>query len=916
MSACQRLLLVASLCIPLTAPVAGVFDSGIRINEIDSGIRINEIDYDQPGIDTAEFIELVNNGDSAVSLDGLAVVLVNGAITTVYETIDLPDVSLAVGDYFVICANSINVANCDLDLGVSANLVQNGAPDAVQLFESGSVVDAVTYEGDMGAAYTEGSGSGLSDSGTIAGVGIARCPDGKDTNQNNVDFRLDAITPGTTNTCLPDGSKLVINEIDYDQPGVDDAEFVEIKNVGSLDVDLGSFSLEFRNGANDTTYGNIELPDAVLAAGDYFVVCTNAATVVGCDLDTTPDFNLIQNGAPDAVALRVGTTIMDVVSYEGDTTAPYTEGSGAGLEDPSSGGAGGSNENKSISRRPDGSDTDRNNVDFLIACATPGAQNTTFDTDCPAGLPQLVINEIDYDQPGADAAEFVEIKNVGAAPTLLVGTEIVGFNGANSMIYDIIPLDDVVLGPGQYHVVCGDAGNVDNCDQVASSSTNLLQNGSPDALALRRGRTLFDAVSYEGSVAAPFVEGTGAGTDSSSGGAGGVNEDRGLSRLPDGSDTGDNSADFSVRCITPGQSNTANSTGCADTDGDGVGDADDNCPSIQNPGQENSDTDMHGDACDNCPTTNNDDQLNNDGDLEGDACDVDDDNDGVEDGDDPEPFDPDLCGDLDADTCDDCTVGTDDLGPLADNDIAMDGPDADADGLCDAGDRTFFSVATLQIVNPILTPQVVYEDPPGPAGIVQAFVNSLPAAVNVDALDVDTGRFLFSVSSQAIVFTGGGVLFLHPGDVYESNAGDISLFFDVSNAGVNLRQMNALDWLGPDAFAFSVGQAQTVVDGAGTFHVLYPSRVYTLDTNSGAVTLVLDAAGLGFSDVDGIDFLPDDRIALSSAATGIVALPGGAMIVNHKDVYIFDPAAPAPNLIRSYDNPARDLDGVTLIVPE
>jgi hypothetical protein len=38
-----------------------------------------------------------------------------------------------------------------------------------------------------------------------------------------------------------------------------------------------------------------------------------------------------------------------------------------------------------------------------------------------------------------------------------------------------------------------------------------------------------------------------------------------------------------------------------DTDGDGVPDAEDNCPTIPNPGQEDTDGDGVGDACDTCP---------------------------------------------------------------------------------------------------------------------------------------------------------------------------------------------------------------------------------------------------------------------------------------------------------------------------
>ncbi|MCP3982191.1 MAG: hypothetical protein GY716_23025 [bacterium] len=102
----------------------------------------------------------------------------------------------------------------------------------------------------------------------------------------------------------------------------------------------------------------------------------------------------------------------------------------------------------------------------------------------------------------------------------------------------------------------------------------------------------------------------------------------------------------------------------ADADGDGVCDAGDNCPGNGDP-----------------------DQADTDGDGLGNPCDPDDDNDGVVDGLDFAPLDPDLCGDAgDNDTCDDCSVGTDDFGTLPDNTPVDDGTDTDGDGLCDAGD--------------------------------------------------------------------------------------------------------------------------------------------------------------------------------------------------------------------------------------
>jgi hypothetical protein len=97
----------------------------------------------------------------------------------------------------------------------------------------------------------------------------------------------------------------------------------------------------------------------------------------------------------------------------------------------------------------------------------------------------------------------------------------------------------------------------------------------------------------------------------------------------------------------------------ADTDGDGVCDPVDNCPTAPNPGQEDSkgehvgdvcrddDGDGHSNGADNCPSVSNADQEDDDGDGFGDVCDncaqlsnpdqLDSDRDGIGDGCDPAP---------------------------------------------------------------------------------------------------------------------------------------------------------------------------------------------------------------------------------------------------------------------------------------
>jgi hypothetical protein len=94
----------------------------------------------------------------------------------------------------------------------------------------------------------------------------------------------------------------------------------------------------------------------------------------------------------------------------------------------------------------------------------------------------------------------------------------------------------------------------------------------------------------------------------------------------------------------------------SDRDGDGIEDAEDNCPDEPNPKQADRDEDGIGDACDfaesladrdrdgvadaedNCPDDPNADQSDTDDDEQGDACDEDDDEDGFVDEDDPEPL--------------------------------------------------------------------------------------------------------------------------------------------------------------------------------------------------------------------------------------------------------------------------------------
>ena len=126
----------------------------------------------------------------------------NGSGGAVYGTFDLPAVSLAGGDYYVICANATTVPNCDLDVDPNTDRIQNGSPDGIRLLLAGATVDALSYEGDT-LGSTEGTGTTAADSNSEGGIGLSRCADGADTDNNNADFAIKAITPGATNACEP-----------------------------------------------------------------------------------------------------------------------------------------------------------------------------------------------------------------------------------------------------------------------------------------------------------------------------------------------------------------------------------------------------------------------------------------------------------------------------------------------------------------------------------------------------------------------------------------------------------------------------------------------------------------------------------------------------------------------------------------
>ncbi|MEZ4360816.1 MAG: lamin tail domain-containing protein [Kofleriaceae bacterium] len=149
-------------------------------------------------------------------------------------------------------------------------------------------------------------------------------------------FNASSATAAISIAATPAG--LIINEIDYDQVGSDNAEYIELYNGTNAAIDLTNLYISLINGSatSNTEYKRLSLADAtpnhMLPANTYLVIGNAGLTVGAGAILYTPmgwaASDNVQNGAPDGVALisvpDVGqdtATFLDRLSYEGPMTA-------------------------------------------------------------------------------------------------------------------------------------------------------------------------------------------------------------------------------------------------------------------------------------------------------------------------------------------------------------------------------------------------------------------------------------------------------------------------------------------------------------------------------------------------------------------------------------------------------------------
>lgn len=212
---------------------------------------------------------------------------------------------------------------------------------------------------------------------------------------------------------------------------------------------------------------------------------------------------------------------------------------------------------------------DCNDQDPDVNPGMPEVPGNLKDDDCDGVVdegsssqsgPGLKINEVDYVQSGGGSNdEFIELLNTGPIPISLNGIELVLFDGETAADYAVIPLSGM-LEPAQRYVLATNPFNVFAPNEIVRPiPPDLIQNGSPDGMALIDFEGIqLDALAYGGPLTGVYQ---GRSYDLAEGGPATSAQDSefaldsSLSRSPDGADTNQPYLDWFRTPVSPGHPN-------------------------------------------------------------------------------------------------------------------------------------------------------------------------------------------------------------------------------------------------------------------------------------------------------------------------------------------------------------------------
>ena len=343
-------------------------------------------------------------------------------------------------------------------------------------------------------------------------------------------------------------------------------EWVELYNVGSSEMDLAGWSLEW----GTTTYNKSLDLSGVIQPGGTFVI-SEALANVGADLLLPSDEKLgLGNASSNADAIRVldcDGVVVDTVVYGGSNANGWLDDRGVLVLDTETGPKPGDNE--SIARFQDGADSEIAASDFCDD-ATPSPSNMndcsddtdppdTGGTDTGSGDPDfiacesdLVINEFVPNPDGEDGgSEWVELYNSGSESVDLVGWGLEW--GTKSFSSDVVFTEGSVE-PGAFFLIGGEF--ISDADLTANLTLgNAGSSGDGLRLVCADG-SVADTIIYGSNNDDKWVDDTGDFAESLAGKPG--SDGTCLARIQDGYDTDASALDVHVLAAeecTPGSSN-------------------------------------------------------------------------------------------------------------------------------------------------------------------------------------------------------------------------------------------------------------------------------------------------------------------------------------------------------------------------
>ena len=301
--------------------------------------------------------------------------------------------TVADGDVFVLAHSSAVTAILDEADQTDGSGWFNG-DDAVVLRKNGTVIDAIGQVGvDPGSEW--GSGNQSTQNNTLRRMSSICQGDTNETDAFDPSTEWDGYAEDTFNglgvhtaNCGVVVPPIIINEVDADQDSTDSAEFVELYDGGTGSPSLNDLVLVLYNGNGDVSYNAFDLDGYSTDGNGYFVLCGDNVNVANCDLDVSPDTNLIQNGA-DAVALYTGdatdfpngtavttTDLLDAIVYDtnDDDDAGLLMLLNPGQPQVNEDGNG-NKDGHSNQRDPNGSGGARNTDTYNQCSPTPGEEN-------------------------------------------------------------------------------------------------------------------------------------------------------------------------------------------------------------------------------------------------------------------------------------------------------------------------------------------------------------------------------------------------------------------------------------------------------------------------------------------------------------------------------------------------------------